>query len=466
MFKRHKPEAARDADNGQSKKVIANNRAFLYALLVSSTLHAPLFCSEYLAEAGNIAYVTKERIARIINRPATRTHFIEQLKGAYENKKEVDLGNFYLDSEYYEGGIDEETKNGSAKELDRQTTHFKAKAKEQDVLSVLREMASFGKYAEAHTYLSSLLTGSGGNCEARSKRAASLVQRVYPPLPFKFQDVKLNGSLHTRTIVQVNGVWYAMDGGLEKMAGEDFEGTVVHDSMAYVKNYLGKKTTGSYVQSKEPLERTRTNLTPTDTYFSLTPKNIDELRDIGVDRKKPKRMAAGGLLAAEDQTVSSANSERGEKEEDEEDAVITLETRTPEEIKKETEERRKHNESIIEELCSFKTREDVYQALSLRRPSVEFPDGIHWELSEPLFAITDLAQKVVAMDENGNIKIENDKATPAQWNQFKETIKGAVKIIEKWDPERPKNQLEEGPKWSSEMEQYLTKIIELYPIID
>lgn len=247
------------------------------AVALAVALHTPYFlnsrCGEAWEERDNIVHAAKEAVkSTLISRPLERDKYIRKLKEGLENGASVDLGEFYLRTEYIEGRIDEVRMKESLKKLASAETELRAEMEEKGVIKTLKAITeSQGGYSEPNSYLSSAVDDKKGNCQAREKYTAALVQRLYPDAKIAYQNVKVEGEMHTRTLVEIDGQWHNMENPEAPMTDKELEGTVLYDKYDYVRNYAGEKPIGEYRKrpDTQTSEKTHTKLTATDDYLHL-----------------------------------------------------------------------------------------------------------------------------------------------------------------------------------------------------
>ncbi len=199
--------------------------------------------------------------------------FVEQLRESREMRE--DLGMFFLKSEYYDGGINEQGLEAAGKKLEEIIEDFRQMAEnDKNIYRVLHELIQEqGAYKGNSSYLSRLLLGRKGNCEARAKLIISITNKVYPDLPVKLQLYRD----HIRALVQISGQWYSMEKPtLEPVTEEDLKNTVLADSSFFVQSYLGEEA------SVEEVEVTG-NPNPPKTLVTDTP--FTNLIDSDVNKK-------------------------------------------------------------------------------------------------------------------------------------------------------------------------------------
>jgi len=276
------------------RKFEARERTFLLrALIFSVLLHGGIFVKFIMPEEtfadvrDKIAIYVRSRM-----RIAEKKAYVERLRASKE--MQADSDGFFLNSEFYEGGMNEnelnETKNeiaGFIKEFQEMTS------KEEDPRKVLRQLAKKQRTIKTKnhsSYLSRLLLKFKGNCEAKAKLMASIVKKVYPNMPVKYQFYRKLNQNHMRVIVGIEGQWFALEeDDLVPVNQDDLKGTVLADTSIFVDTYLGKKPSINAINMTDnpnPLE-----MYTTDTYFSLLPADLGvRLRDIDADTNKPDEL--------------------------------------------------------------------------------------------------------------------------------------------------------------------------------
>lgn len=257
---------------------------------MSVALHAPLVLQERLGEVwderGNIAYVTKESTKSVLNgHPFKKSKYVDELKEALEKGEHIDLGEFYLKSQYLDGRLEEDHMRQALDELasvEADVRVDKDKLETLDVLSGIRDRD--GKHDEAHSYLSTVVLEGKGNCKARERFSAALVDRVFPDMEIVYQKVKLDGVRHTRTLVKVDGQWRNMEDpkGLP-LSEADLAGTVLYEKYDYVKHYVDQGNLGNY--KKPPVAiNSHTEFLVTDDYLGVPlPDGVDfdNIKNVG-----------------------------------------------------------------------------------------------------------------------------------------------------------------------------------------
>jgi hypothetical protein len=266
------------------------------AVALAVALHTPYFlnskCGEAWEERDNIVHAAKERIkSALVSRPLDRNEYTVKLKENLESGSPIDLGEFYLKTEYIEGRINEAEMKVSLEKLSAAEADLRVGMEEKGVIKTLQAITDRqGDYSGQNSYLSSALDEKKGNCQAREKRSAALVQRLYPEAKIAYQSVKIEGQMHTRTLVKIDGQWHNMENPEVPMTDKELEGTVLYDKYDYVRNYAGEKPIGEFkkLPDAQVSEKTHTKLTATDDYLGLPmPEgvNTEDITDIGAKDK-------------------------------------------------------------------------------------------------------------------------------------------------------------------------------------
>jgi len=272
------------------RKFEARERTFLIrALIFSVLLHGGIFVKFIMPEEVTEAVRDKIAIAvRSLMRIAEKKAYIERLRASKEMQEDSD--GFFLDSEFYEGSMSEDELGEGRGKITRVIREFQEIAgKEKDRLKVLRQLAKsqgINKHKDYSSYLSRLVLKLKGNCEARAKKMASIVKKVYPDMPIQYQIFRK----HMRVIVKIEGQWYAFEeDDLIPVNQDDLKGTVLADSSIFVDTYLGKKPSVKAIDvtgNPKPIDNKST-----DTYFSLLPPDLSaKLRDADVDTGEPDEL--------------------------------------------------------------------------------------------------------------------------------------------------------------------------------
>lgn len=262
------------------------------AVALALALHTPVFLNgsikPYWEARDEIAHVKKEQIKSILlARTPEKSEYVKKLKEDLENDTPIDLGDFYLRTEYLEGFIDAALMGTAKQRLSALENDLRVEAEERGLIKTLRAITeSNGEYSEVNSYLSSVLMDEKGNCEAREKFAASLIHRLYPRMKIAYQFVKIAGINHTRALVEIDGQWHNMEEPEEPMSEKELEGTVIYQEYDYIRGYIGERAEGKYIKPTEPLPppvRSDDKLHLTDSYLGLPlPKGItsDDIKDL------------------------------------------------------------------------------------------------------------------------------------------------------------------------------------------
>lgn len=270
---------------------------------LSLALHAPLILQERLGEVWeekeNIVYVAKESAKSVLNsHPLEKRRYIDELKEALERGEHIDLGEFYLKSQYLDGRLEADRMREALDKLasvEAEVRIDKDKMGTLDVLDGIKERD--GKHEAAHSYLSTVVLEGKGNCKARERFSASLVDRVYPDMEIAYQKVKLDGGRHTRTLVKAEGQWRNMEDPTGPPLSEsDLAGTVLFSKYDYVQHYVGQDNLGEYKKPSRVIE-SHTKFLITDDYLvpPLPGVDFDHIKDVSSSGSGASGMALGSV---------------------------------------------------------------------------------------------------------------------------------------------------------------------------
>lgn len=286
-----------------NKPVSTADRRLRQAIVLSLALHAPLLMqkqeiAEVVDQSGNIAYVTREEAKSVLNaHPHEKAQYVKQLKEALEKGERVDLGDFYLKSQYLDGRLEADRMQEALDKLASIETEIRTDAGKLGTLDVLKNITDReGEYSEPNSYLSTVLLEGKGNCSARERFTSSLVDRLYPDMEIAYQKVKVNDVPHTRTLVKVEGQWRNMESPKSApLAESDLEGTVLFSKYDYVRHFVGQSGLGTYAKPMKSID-SHTKLSVTDDY--LVPPlpdgvNFDNIKDIGSGSLKTSGQTRG-----------------------------------------------------------------------------------------------------------------------------------------------------------------------------
>lgn len=286
-------------------KSSSGNRGLIYGLLLSSLLHLPLVLPELgkTVTAADIIHVARVNLERLLKWPfkfKERSRLAEKIRNYLDGKEGLDFGSAILEMEFVEGDIDAEELEEGNNELNRLTDFFQKMAKKTKPLKLLGGLGkSAGEYHGVNALLSGILIGEdnnrGGNCSAFAKFSASILRRVYPTMPIQFQDVRLDGAMHIRTLAQIEGQWYAVErSGPQPLSAQDLQGTVLHTPDDFTKRSIGVGGQGTFV----PNDR-QTSAPPTPTQLSPTDESWGFFgADDGIDPDRIKNLTSQGSAFA------------------------------------------------------------------------------------------------------------------------------------------------------------------------
>jgi hypothetical protein len=228
-------------------RIVHGRHAVLKSLIFSAVLHTCVIGS-LMAGKGGPLWETRVRIESIVRglpRIFGKSDFIGHIRESEEMQK--DLGMFFLKSEYYAGGIDDNELKESEKKLKEIIERFQQMAeKDKNIHRVLHEIIQEqAGYKRRSSYVSRLVLSRKGNCEARAKLMISIISKVYPNLPVKLQFYRD----HVRGMVQIDGKWYALEKPtLAHIDEEDLTGTLLAEPSIYMKSYVDEKTSTEQVK--------------------------------------------------------------------------------------------------------------------------------------------------------------------------------------------------------------------------
>lgn len=307
-------------ESKQRAKPKSSRKRVIDALSLSLVVHAGLGISvvadEIWEQRANIVYAAQEQIkAALESRPIEKGEYEEELKEALEKGEQVDLGEFYLKTQYLSGRLTEEGLEKALDELSSEEDEVRANMKGREKLLVLEDITSRrGGPASGHSYLSSILFDEKGNCKARERFTSALVDRIYPDMEMMYQKVRINGRMHTRTLVKVDGVWYAMESSIVPLEQSSLLGTVLHKKYDKVRHYLGKKVEGEYKRPTLKIS-SKTRITIGDDYQRLPLPDgisVDNIRDIASTDPRATGVPAGGGMTGMIGSPITAEAEGGQ----------------------------------------------------------------------------------------------------------------------------------------------------------
>jgi|GEM_PF-4173241 len=277
------------------------------ALVCSFMIHAIGMNSERLgqlwSEKESIVYVAQQRMrAALESRPVQRAEYEKSLKGALENGEHIDGGEFVLLQEYMAGSIDDLRMREALKRLHDIEAEIRSDANLANEIATLKKIvAAQGEYSGDNSYLSTLLLDKKGNCKARARFTAALIDRLYPAMEIRYQVVKVDRVMHIRTMAQVDGQWYNMEELERPMTVGDVMGSVIYKKEDPIKSYVGEKSVGTYVSPAIKIN-SPTKLSVSDDYENIPlPSGVssDNIKDITsanpYSSGVPQGMAAIGM---------------------------------------------------------------------------------------------------------------------------------------------------------------------------
>ena len=292
----------RKPEHQPSSESLVARRRLTKALGLALALHAPVVLYGRLGEVWQaregIARAAREQAKSILHeRRQEKREYIGKLKEALERGEPIDLGEFYLKTEYLEGRAEKKRMTDSMSRLSTiESEHRSYMDKGTTTQNLQHITAEEGRYSAGYTYLSSILLEKEGNCHARERFSAALVHRLYPEMKMAYQVMKIDGEMHVRTLVKIEGEWHSMEKPDVPLSEADLEGTVLYDKYDYVRHYVGSQGLGSYksVSTSQP-PQSYTRITMTDEYLRLPlPDGIsfDDIKNV-TKKTSGRRNSAG-----------------------------------------------------------------------------------------------------------------------------------------------------------------------------
>jgi hypothetical protein len=273
------PSSHPKSKEGASKSISIQNHVpsrALVAAVLSGFLHAGIGIA--LSQKTEAMENDQKRM-RIKGAPGLLSNHVNGLPNATDKKQykdilrsipEVreDLGNFFLETEYHEGRLTPEELKRAQETLDASIQYYQELLKSTEVGEVLNSLIrGQGNYSTKHSCLNQILNEKKGNCEARAKFMAVVLNRLGPKIPkesIKFQLFRN----HIRTVVLLNGDWYTMEKpSLAKLEKKDLENTALIGLDSFIKSYLGEKIEAQVELVEKNASLTTTPMT--DSYFEL-----------------------------------------------------------------------------------------------------------------------------------------------------------------------------------------------------
>lgn len=215
----------------------------------------------------------------------------ESIRSRAESGQEINLAQFYLESEMLEGLIDPEAYQAALSAFKKEVEHYqKEKGSMTDPkLIIARMVEDQGEYRGDSSLLSNLLLKKQGNCEAREKRLSSLIQEVFPDLKIASQTVKIDGTIHTRALVQIDDAWLNTENigrNPVPLSSDDFLGTVTYHTEDRARHYAGLQTSAKFhrphADDSSSYSVSPTKASSSDSYLVLPLPagiDVDEIRD-------------------------------------------------------------------------------------------------------------------------------------------------------------------------------------------
>jgi|GEM_PF-6024710 len=310
----------KESDCAQVAEDSSSNRRLIKGLTFALALHFPLLlntkCDEIWEERENITYVTKENVKSVLFiRGAEKGKYVDKLKEDLKQGAAVDLAVFYLKTEHLDGRIDEDQMKKAIDNFSAIEAQIRAEMKDEDIVASLRAIVNGqGDYKEDHSYLSSILMHKRGNCQAREKYSASLIQRLYPNSKIAYQTVKIRGVMHRRTLFKIGEKWHNMERPELPLSEEDLSGTVLNEQYDYVRHYAGEKDLGLFIAPALKLKsQTKPGITDDFLKLPLPPTISDnDIKDVdfSVTSKHENSMVEFEVLTADNPAEMVADNRR------------------------------------------------------------------------------------------------------------------------------------------------------------
>lgn len=202
------------------------------------------------------------------------------------------LADLHFSIEQAHGGVTEWEVSRAKAEFERRVAKLKdlrEKYPHDDFQLVDAIVDGFGTYEEKHSYLTDLLNGQGGNCEARSKYASAAIEAVDPGLTshvsldtlyFQGKDGKLTP--HIRAVFRnEQGQYVAMEGDTPILEDPPSIQRPVHQAVAAA--YLQRR---GALPSSVQLDRSEyPQLDANGKPYQIKPGDTDSLLAYGISKK-------------------------------------------------------------------------------------------------------------------------------------------------------------------------------------
>ena len=237
------------------------NKVFRRVVVLSLALHSPLILQErpkeVWEERENIVYVAQEATKAVLNRhPVEKSEYVSELEETLSQGRHIDLGDFYLRTQYLEGRLDEAGLRAALDKLADEEDIVRGKQNGHSIPDVLEEIKKRrGSYSLRNSYLSTLLLEGCGNCSARQRFTASLINRIYPDAEMTFLVLKLDNVMHVVTLVRGEGGWINADNPKgPPLIDADLNGFVLYQKYDDVRSYIGQDHLGEYWGSPDDVD--------------------------------------------------------------------------------------------------------------------------------------------------------------------------------------------------------------------
>lgn len=235
-------------------------RRLLTALLVSAALHTPLFHEEIADFTEDTARQTRQTFNK-----SEKQALLQELQDELTDQEvlDLDLSEFHFKHEELAGGVSPAEVEKAQKRYQEIIDHAKTlQAEGKDFDEVMNYVLSQkNEYQSGESYMTDLLVGDGGNCEAILKYTSSALQDLYP-------EIANSGALQQETFRSyVNADGEAVPGHFRTVV-EDGDELIILE---------GDKVFRSKVSEHKDI--TRTEITHTVVEGVLAHENLYSLED-------------------------------------------------------------------------------------------------------------------------------------------------------------------------------------------
>ncbi|OQB19651.1 MAG: hypothetical protein BWY14_00018 [Parcubacteria group bacterium ADurb.Bin192] len=218
--------------------------ALAKTLAVAAVLHAPLV-PEIKHEVTEGARLTGEAIEVAVRNYVRSVHRDEFKERSVRQKlyselarepERINLRRTFLDAECSRSFSAVECQKAE-RVLDQKLAYLRSVQPELDERGFLHEIVHQfgGEWSATKSMVIDLLNDGQGNCEARSKAYAIALQELNIKSASMVQDF----GDHKRIVVNLNGVDYPMEGGVNPMVQGGWAGTLKYPVWRWLENYAG-----------------------------------------------------------------------------------------------------------------------------------------------------------------------------------------------------------------------------------